>query len=356
MDCGLFACTAASSSLTPPPPPFRSGFPKFPRGGLRRRRLIVAASGRASSSRCEFSGLNAPLEPTTPSGRLLSTVLQNDRDYFPAAAAEQLQQLACDRDQAVARMSLSLASDEACLHRRISELREMECQAGVEDVMYMLIIHKFSEIRVRLVPRLSKCVYNGRLEIWPSRDWQLESIHSSEALDLVKHHLASVIGLRPNAKLPDIWAPTRARLFHLSRVYAVSISYGYFLKSASLRHYLEQSLSHSTGQKRQLCCPSGQASGGVQTSLMQGMETTLQSYVMRFEPETLRLFGKPKSKVALKVAERHTGALFGVDLDEEDEISISLASLKRIVLEAIAFGSFLWDTEEYTNNIYNLHS
>lgn len=80
-----------------------------------RRSLFVVATG--SSSKCEFGGLNAPLEPATPTGRLLSTLLLNDRKYFHVAVQKQLEKLANERDEAVARMNLSLGTDEAFLHR-----------------------------------------------------------------------------------------------------------------------------------------------------------------------------------------------------------------------------------------------
>lgn len=125
MDCGLSYSVLNSSPFTGKgvlaPPGFRFGVPDSRvRGagiGWRRAVVVVACGGRASRSHCEFSGLNAPLEPTTPSGRFLSSVFQNDREYFPLAVEKQLEQLAYDRDEALARMTLSLASDEACLHR-----------------------------------------------------------------------------------------------------------------------------------------------------------------------------------------------------------------------------------------------
>nr|GLL42812.1 UV-B-induced protein At3g17800, chloroplastic-like [Ipomoea trifida] len=384
MDCGLSSSFlnsspfAGKSVLAPTPAAaFRFGFPNSRVGGSGigwRRAVVVAASGgRASRSQCEFSGLNAPLEPTTPSGRFLSTVFQNDREYFPLAVEKQLEQLAYDRDEAAARMTLSLASDEACLHRRIAELRAMDCRAAVEDVMYMLILYKFSEIRVRLVPRLSKCIYNGRLEICPSRDWELESIHSLEVLDMVKEHLTTVVGWRANSKVTDNWAPTQVQRLHLCRVYAASILYGYFLKSASLRHHLEQSLDDGLSHLSTRVCPLGSKNvafsqgGGMQPlltgpiSFVQGeKQETLKSYVMGFDPETLQMCAKPKSKSAMNLIERQSSALFGDEgsglLESNEVISTSLASLKRIVLEAIAFGSFLWDTEEYVNNIYDLEA
>ncbi|THG17813.1 hypothetical protein TEA_005358 [Camellia sinensis var. sinensis] len=79
---------------------------------FKRRALIAVASAD-----CEFSSLNTPLEPKSFAGKFLSRVLQNDLDYFHVAVGKQLEQLAADRDEAVARMNLSLASDEAALHR-----------------------------------------------------------------------------------------------------------------------------------------------------------------------------------------------------------------------------------------------
>ncbi|KAJ8558273.1 hypothetical protein K7X08_005039 [Anisodus acutangulus] len=344
-----------------------------------RRSLFVVSSG-SSSSKCEFSGLNAPLEPTTPAGRLLSSVLQNDCKYFHVAVQKQLEQLAYDRDEAVLRMNLSFGSDESFLHRRIAEVKELECQASVEDIMYMLISYKFSGIRVHLVPRLSKCMYNGRLEIWPCKDWELESIHSCEVLEMVREHLTTVLGWKEKSNVVDNWAPTRVQKFVLCRVYAASVLYGYFLKSASLRHHLEQKLDHinpdlGIASSNQLLLsemqslgseivPFGGTSGTRSTSVGQiplireKKPDKLKYYVMSFNPETLQMCAKPKSKEALNLIEKHSYALFGdkkTGLVASDEIiSTSLASLKRIVLEAIAFGSFLWDAEEYVRTVYKL--
>lgn len=344
-----------------------------------RRSLFVVASG-SSSSKCEFGGLNAPLEPATPVGRLLSTVLLNDRKYFHVAVQKQLEKLAYERDEAVARMNLSLGSDEAFLHRRIAEVKELECQASVEDIMYMLISYKFSGIRVHLIPRLSKCMYNGRLEIWPCKDWELESIHSCEVLEMVREHLTTVLGWKEKSNVADNWTPTEVQKFKLCQVYAASVLYGYFLKSASLRHHLEKKLDHinpylDIASYNQLLLseirslgseivPFGCIGGTRSTSvgqiplLREKKQDKLKYYVMSFDPETLQMWAKPKSKEALNLIEKHSYALFGdkkTGLVASDEVILtSLASLKRIVLEAIAFGSFLWDAEEYVRIVYKL--
>lgn len=343
--------------------------------GYRRSLFLVASR---SSSKCEFGGLNAPLEPTTPAGRLLSTVLLNDRQYFHVAVQKQLEQLAYERDEALARMNLSLGSHEAFLHKRVAEVRELECRASVEDIMYMLISYKFSGIGVHLIPRLAKCMYNGRLEIWPCKDWELESIHSCEALEMVREHLTTVIGWREKSNVADNWTLTKVQKFQLCRVYTASVFYGYFLKSASLRHYLEQKLDHINpdldiaSYNRLLLSdipslgleivPFGRISGTRSTSvgplLREKKQDKLKYYVMSFDSETLQRCAKPKSMEALNLIEKHSCALF-VDketgLVASDEVILtSLASLKRIVLEAIAFGSFLWDVEEYVRTVYKL--
>lgn len=263
--------------------------------------------------------------------------------------------------------------------RRIAELKEQESQTAVEDVMYMLISYKFSEIRVHLVPRLSQCIYNGRLEIYPSKDWELESIHSLEVLEMIKEHLGTVIGWRADSSVTNNWATTNISKLRLCRIYAASILYGYFLKSASMRHRLEQSLTDvnydlraKTGTRLSLSefwsYGLNLAFGRVQNKHVTAVgeascsqvkrHEKLSSYVMGFDPEVLQMCAKPKSREAMNLIEKHSYALFGDEksglVEVNEVISTSLASQKRLVLEAVAFGSFLWDSEEYVDSAYKL--
>ncbi|XP_002531072.2 UV-B-induced protein At3g17800, chloroplastic isoform X1 [Ricinus communis] len=355
---------------------------------LHRRKVLrapLSVVARAGSSHCEPSSsssfsLNTPLEPSSAAGKFLSSVFQNQRQLFHVAVADELKLLADARDDAVSRMFLSSRSDEASLHRRIAQLKEHECQIAVEDVMYMLIFSKFSEIRVPLVPKLSRCIYNGRLEIGPSKDWELESIHSFEVLEMIKEHVCTVIGLRANSSVTDSWATTEIQRLQLGRVYAASVLYGYFLKSASLRHYLEQCIAVSHHNVHLSCrtvrqypesishgltnivfrrISNMQSGSAGQGSIKQDWQRgKLRCYVMGFDAETLQRCAKLKSKEAVNLIEKHSSALFGNDntgsLENDEVILTSFSSLKRLVLEAVAFGSFLWDTEEYVNSIFKL--
>lgn len=217
--------------------------------------------------------------------------------------------------------------------------------------MYMLIFYKYSEIRVPLVPKLSRCIYNGRLEIWPPKDWELESIHSCDAIELIKEHVSAVIGLRVNSCVTDHWATTQVQKLHLRKVYAASILYGYFLKSASLRHELDCSLSdiHGSGYLKSPVFGCSFTTGTAQISNKQ----QLRQYISGFDPETLQRCAKPRTEEARNLIEKQSLALFGTE-ESDETIVTSFSSLKRLVLEAVAFGTFLWDTELYVDGAFKL--
>lgn len=264
--------------------------------------------------------------------------------------------------------------------RRIAEFKEHECRDAVEEVMYMLIFHKFNEMRVHLIPRLSEGVYNGRLEIWPSKDWELESIHSFEVLQMVREHLRAVVGWRSISNVTASWATTEIQRLKLCKLYAASILYGYFLKSASLRHHLERVLDLSNshfgiGARNQLSAPemfsvgsdyitSGRVGSAKSSSVgrvsysLGSKQENFRFYVMGFDAETIQMCAKPKSKEAVNLIERHSSALFGDEetglVETNDVITTSFASLKRFLLEAVAFGSFLWEAENCVNAVYML--
>ncbi|CAL0304548.1 unnamed protein product [Lupinus luteus] len=351
----------------------------FSHRNIPNRPLNIKAS--AEPSHCEFSSLNSPLAPRSLVGKFLTGVLMNHPQLFHVVVKEELKLLNDDRDAAFARMLVNQGSDEDMLHRRIAQVKENECQIAIEDIMHCLILHKFSEIRVPLVPKLSSCVYNGRLEILPSKDWELESIHSMEVLGIIREHISTLTGLRANFSVNESWATTKIRQFYLARIYVASILYGYFLKSVSLRYRLERSLFSGThdrhlGHRTALSplsfhdmCPYGSkdvifGDKSDMQSAWQGIVIRqeeevedLKCYIMRFHLESLQRCAKLRSKEAVHLVENYSDALFlnlECGLVENDVILTSFSSLRRLVLEAVAFGSFLWDTEDYIDNVYKL--
>ncbi|KAL8137241.1 hypothetical protein V2J09_003242 [Rumex salicifolius] len=368
----------SAAPLKPPPLSFAVKSPLTADSSSSRRssrRPLIVFAIRCGGT----SSLNAPLEPTSFPGRSLGGVLQNDPDSFDDAVFAELSRLSDDRDATLARMDLSLGSSEGCLHRRIAELKEEEYQTVVEDIMYMIVYQKFSQIRVPLVPSLDKCLYNGRLEILPSKDGELEAIHNLEVLEMIREYLTSVLGWKAGSNVTVNWAPTKIQRLHLSQVYAASIVYGYFLKSISIRHRLE----HNTSQPFLKIIPSnswefllgsgfygiksialGEFSTPRSTTLSQVQHShekpprKLKCYMEALDQEALQVCANMRSEITMDLVEKHCSALFvgenprSVECDKP--ILTSLASLKRLVLEAIAFGCFLWDAEEYVDRVFKL--
>ncbi|WMV31990.1 hypothetical protein MTR67_025375 [Solanum verrucosum] len=297
-----------------------------------------------------FNGLTAPLVPTTEAGRLLSGYMQKEKELFYEFVEKELEKLEYMRKEALLRCVFSVDTDEVILHRRICEMKKVECQKVVEDVMYMFIVYKFSEIGVHMVPKLSNCMYNGRLEISPCKNWELESIHSVEVLEMVKE-----IGWEDKWNVKDNWGLTQVKKDYIRYVYGSSMLYGYFFKSASLRYHLEKSfdttssnLSFSSScHLKQKSVPTGS------TSVSGKKYDNFRSYVANFDNEIMKMCRKPKFNVTVSLMEKHCSALFG-DENQHEEVSTSFASLKRFVLEAVAFGSFLWDAEYHFRKFYRL--
>ncbi|TMW82776.1 hypothetical protein EJD97_004962, partial [Solanum chilense] len=283
-----------------------------------------------------------PLMPTTDTGRLLSEYLQNDKALFYEFMEKELEKLECMRKEALLRCVYSVETDEVILHRKIYEMKKVECQKVVEDVMYMFIVYKFSEIGVHLVPKLSNFMYNGRLEISPCKNLELESIHSDEVLEMVKEIRWEHMN-KSNVK--DNLGITQIKKDYIRYVYGSSMLYGYFLKSASLRYHLEKSFdTTSNNLSFSSSCHLKQKSVPI-GSLIEGKKyDNLKSYVEKFDNQTMKMCRKPKFNVTMSLMEKHYSALFG-DENQHEEVSTSFASLKRFVLEAVTFGTFLWDAE-----------
>ncbi|CAN7020751.1 unnamed protein product [Brassica rapa subsp. trilocularis] len=99
------------------------------------------------------------------------------------------------------------------------------------------------------------------------------------------------------------------------------------------------------------------ARGGSSSEMKQ---SRLKTYVMSFDGETLQRYATIRSREAVGIIERHTEALFGrpeivitpqgIDSSKDEHIQISFKGPKRLLLEAVTFGSFLWDVESHVDS------
>lgn len=293
----------------------------------------------------------APMQPSSWEGRFLRSLLQSRRrrHLFQFAVSELLNEMVSTIDEEAAHKKQSSSS---LLHRRISEVKEKERQTGVEDVIYMSIVHKFCEVEVPMVTTLSECTNDNGLDIHPSMCRELEFIHSLEVQEMMKEHIDST--QRKIGKSTAINGTTTCKIDrpHLGRIYAASIQYGYFLKSASLRRQMDLRLLYTQNV----------ISDTQVTLSCKELErcNRLSTYVRGFDAESLHRCAQLKSKEADNVIEKHTRALFADEnfcqlKGTENKLIVTFRSLERLVVEAISFGSFLWDVEIWVDCVYPLN-
>lgn len=259
----------------------------------------------------------------------------------------------------------------------------------MEEILYALVVQKFMDASVPLIPTItpSSPDSSGRVDTWPSQEDKLECLHSPEAYEMIQNHLALILGNR----LSDSNSVAQISKLRVGQVYAASVMYGYFLKRVDQRLQLEKTMKilpqgidneennieQVIGEERR---PSGDGnneslsnaqphpevsswSGGV--GGFGGIKPSrLRTYVMSLDGETLQRYATIRSKEAISIIEKHTEALFGrpeivitpegtIDSSKDEQIKISFGGLRRLVLEAVTFGSFLWDVESYVDTRYH---
>ncbi|KAM3319484.1 UV-B-induced protein, chloroplastic isoform X1 [Capsicum chacoense] len=351
---------------------------------------------RASISPSESGGSAAPIAPLqleSPIGQFLTQILTSHPHLVPAAVDQQLEQLNTDRDAEQQKEEPSPAGTDIVLYRRIAEVKANERKKTLEEILYALVVQKFMDANVSLVPAISPSSSepSGRVDTWPSQDDKLEGLHSPEANEMIQNHLALILGNR----LGDNSSVAQISKLRVGQVYAASIMYGYFLRRVDQRFQLEKTMkvlpqgvddedssiqqvagedirsidkSDTSFRSPTQSHPelSSWSAGGVSPGgFGQGIKPTrLRNYVMSFDGETLQRYATIRSREAIGMIEKHTEALFGrpeivitpqgtVDSSKDELIKISFGGLKRLVLEAVTFGSFLWDVESYVDSRYH---
>ncbi|WZY95221.1 hypothetical protein YC2023_067550 [Brassica napus] len=377
----------------------QNAFARFSRplqSSTARRSFVVKASASNDDASSSAAKPIAPLQLESPAGQFLSQILVTHPHLVPAAVEQQLEQLQTDRDsEGQNKDASSVPGTDIVLYRfipftldldlnpclRIAELKENERRRTLEEILYALVVQKFMEANVSLVPSItpSSSDPSGRVDTWPTKVEKLEKLHSSEMYEMIHNHLALILGPR----MGDLASVAQISKLRVGQVYAASVMYGYFLKRVDQRFQLEKSMKLLTGgldeSKTSVEQPEnvtfkavsshpevGSFAGGVSAKGF-GSEikpSRLRTYVMSFDSETLQRYATIRSREAVGIIEKHTEALFGkpeivitpegtVDSSKDEQIKISFGGMKRLVLEAVTFGSFLWDVESHVDARYH---
>lgn len=337
------------------------------------RSLVVRASSSSSGDLAPV----APVQFDSPVGQLLAQILQSHPHLLPAAIDQQLENIQAERE-AQREETQPPSQQDLPLYKRIAEVKEKERQKILEEIMYCLIVEKFVDKEISMIPKLSATSDpTSRVDFWPNQELKLESVHSPEAFEMIQGHLSIVLGERFVGVGP-LDSIVQISKIKLGKLYAASIMYGYFLKRVDQRFQLERSMNtlpkgfeeeqikfEDPKPRFRLWDPDSlirilpdDGDGGDPTSSDEGKAYRLRSYVMYLDAETLQRYATIRSKEAISLIEKQTQALFGrpdikiskdgsLDTSNDEVISITLSGLTMLVLEAVAFGSFLWDAEGY---------
>lgn len=348
-------------------------------------RGIRASSDSSSSSSSSSSDL-APLQFESPVGQFLSQILLSHPHLVPAAVDQQLEQLLADLESEKKQEEPSSTGTDLILYRRIAEVKSVERKKALEEILYALVVQKFVDADVSLVPSIPQAAVDpNRVGHWPSWEEKFQKLHSSEAYEMIRNHLSVVLGNR----VDDSSSVASISKFRVGQVYAASVLYGYFLKRVDRRFQLDKSMKtlpwvseddsqSTTGMSVEAASASidsspVRSSHPEMSSSAQGgfadriKPCRLRTYVMSLDSETLQKFASLRSKEAFSIIEKHREALFGrpdiavtpqgtSDSSKEDLIKLSFSGLKRLILEAVTFGSFLWDVESYVDSRYHFVS
>lgn len=263
--------------------------------------------------------------------------------------------------------------------RRIAQVKEKERRMALEEIIYCLIVQKFIENDISMIPKISATSDpTGRVDFWPMQEKKLESVHSPEALEMIQSHLSLVLGERLVGPLSAIVEISKIKL---GKLYAASIMYGYFLKRVDQRFQLERTMNTLPDGFTPDAAPANQlwdpdslirippdggsdSDGGSYMNNGDDKSYRLRSYVMYLDAETLQRYATIRSKEAISLIENQTQALFGrpdiritedgsIDASNDEVIALTFSGLTMLVLEAVAFGSFLWDAETYIESNYH---
>lgn len=93
------------------------------------------------------------------------------------------------------------------MNRRIAEVKAKERRRALEEILYTLVVQKFVESGISLVPALTQSTdVSGRVDNWPTEEGKLERLHSPEAYEMIENHLTLILGNRfsDSATLPPI--------------------------------------------------------------------------------------------------------------------------------------------------------
>ena len=299
------------------------------------------------------------------------------------------------------------------LFRRIQAMRASERRNGVQDVMYANILQKFRGLNVDMLPPLDEEMFDVRgVDLTRLTDGvhsanalSMVKEHlmgmlgpaasSASANALVRTSKLQAAQMYAASIMFGYFLRKADKRFSLDRAMG-TLPLNPEESARSLEALFESASAMDSVDEAHLGMGSGDdAEGGrpsaserssddikIKTTASEGGKLTLKQYIQSFDAATLAETARVVSLEGVVLAERQTGALFGSvetlaremqsALEEGGEpitspeelmrrvedvvgggkvatVTLPVATQRRVVLEAVAFGSFLRDAEAYVD-------
>lgn len=367
-----------------------SGWPRFGVGSAPRSwpGLVPVTARRALDAAKSPSRWRAgPGDVFTGEAQQALYLLRENRDWFEMAVDASLQALQRQRDAAhgsnpspTPPPSNAAVKDALVLGQRIAEVRAAERAKVVTELLYLKVCERFLRLQVPLIPPLK----GGGIVQFGSLDLKglTTDVYSQDALELVREHLFGMIGHHQGmtSQFMASFATVQIALFQVGQVYAMSAIFGYNLRRLDARFQLEKlaqagSRDIETDGAR-LPFLEGEAEEDVESlkeyirslghhefSLKNSMTSMSLEAYKTLEHQVVSLFGNMH-----RLKEKLIRALGRVQSPEEatrqleaaihrgdvESIRITVDHLRRLVLEAVAFGALLSDSEKEVDSLYEL--
>jgi len=290
---------------------------------------------------------------------------------------ELLQSQAEEEERQKNALEATTKEDTLVLRRRMDEVRRGDRMRIVTELLYLKVCRRFEQLKVPLIPPLKA---GGDVKLGAVNLKGLTTdIYSADALELVRDHLFRIIGQQGSASFMGGLAVVQIALYQAGQVYAMSSLFGYYLRRVDARYQLE------------MLAGNFQAGGDVSPSDAgkdpfegdEGAVQSLKDYIAGFGPQEVQRMTTIASVEAQMAMESQVTALFGdlrvlkeklvntlgrvrsneeaneklqraIRENEVESLRITSDDLRRMVLEAVAYGALLNDSEKQVDSIYEL--
>lgn len=322
-----------------------------------------------------------PGDVYTGQGQKAMYLLKENELLFEEAFESELEAISVQREQEeqlrreLERSAQDAGKDTLALRRRMEEVKDSERLRIVTELLYVKVLSLFKKLKVPLIPPLKGGgnIKFGALDL----KGLTTDVYSADALELVREHLFRIIGNQGTTSFMGGLAVVQIALFQVGQVYAMSSLFGYWLRRVDARYQLEK-LAGSFGAW-------GDKGSKASKTFAEDAETvqSLRDYVNAFGPEEARRMTSVASVEAQMAMEHQVAALFGdlrvlkqkmvealgmvtspkeaeqrlqqaISNKEVESVHITSDDLRRLILEAVAYGALLNDSEKRVDSFYEL--